>query len=55
MTEKTLWDSQEYVLRVCKVIVGLILMVLGFFILLHPNFKQHPYPMMGISCLAMAG
>ena len=41
----------EYVLRLTG---GGILTVLGYYILFNSSFRDHPYPVMGISCVAMA-
>jgi len=38
--------------RTTNVVSCFFLMVAGFFILNHSKFKKHPYPFIGIACLA---
>ena len=47
-------EPEPSIQRLLRLIAGVILTFLGFFILLNRNFKDHPFPVMGISCLAMA-
>ena len=35
-------------------LVGTLLMILGFYMLMNKNLHTHPYPLMGVACLALA-
>ena len=39
---------------ICSMISSAVLCFVGFFILFNKKFKKHPYPWLGIACLADA-
>ena len=48
-------NAPDEILRGCLMIISSILLFLiGCLFLFHSKFKQHPYPFLGIACIAEA-
>jgi len=50
VTNEAYFLSLRYYLVPCSASCG-VLMLVGSFLLLHKNFKMHPYPLIGWTCL----
>ena len=44
----------KFASRCTSLMSGLSLLLVGFFIFVHPNFQKHPYPLIALACLSEA-